>query len=451
MNNSLTNISPIDGRYESSLVDLKKYFSEFALFKSRTQIEIKYLLKLISYEIAPKISNSKKKDLINIAKNFSLDDALEIKTIEKKINHDVKAIEYFLQSQFKKKKLKNLSPFIHLGLTSEDVNNLAYSLLLRDFEKVIVEKEIIKINHSLKGLVEKYKNSPILGRTHGQPAVPTTFGKELSNYLFRLKRQQKKLVNFKFEGKLNGAVGCFNALAFVYPKVDWLKFSKDFILSLGLEPNLNTTQILPYDSLIEFFQITILINGILLNLCQDFWNYTMLGEIKLRKNEDEVGSSTMPQKVNPIDFENAEGNIQIANQYFHLYEQKLVASRLQRDLSDSTVKRTFGTALGHTVLAWRSLVRGLNKIELDKSETLLHLNEHWEVLSEAVQIFLRSKNDQQAYEKVKYLTRGKHMNKNNYLALIKILKLDKEKINFMELKPEKYIGYASKLAANYKF
>jgi len=409
MNQNLTNVSPIDGRYAKSLVSLKEYFSEYAYIKYRVKVEIEYLIKFLQIKKTAK----KYKKLQSIEDNFSVDDAQRVKEIEGKIHHDVKAIEYFLREKFKKLGLNKLSSFIHLGI------------------EIMVKW--------LNGLIIENKDKVMLARTHGQVAVPTTFGKEIANFNERLLKQQKKLKDFKFEGKLNGAVGNYNALQFVYPKINWQKFSKEFIEDLGLRTNFYTTQILPYDNWLEYFQIIYLINGILLGLAQDMWNYIMLDVLILKKEKNQVGSSTMPQKINPIDFENAEGNIQIANNYFELFQRKLMVSRLQRDLSDSIVKRTFGTAFGHSLLAWKGIVKGLGKISVNEIKTKTELDNHWEVLAEAVQTYLRSVGDEKAYEKLKDLTQGKKIEKKEYLEIISKLGLDKEN-KFRELTPEKYVG-----------
>ena len=441
----LVNITPIDGRYASQLAKLNKFFSDFAYFKYRLYVEIEYLLFLASEKIITPLTKKQVDKINRIWQEFNLKDAKRIKAIEDKIKHDVKAIEYFLQEKLVKNKSAGLISYLHLGLTSDDVNNLAYSLMLAGSKKEIILPELEKILQQLKNLIETYADAPMLGRTHGQPAVPTTFGKELANFYQRIKKQQTKLTNFIFAGKMNGAVGNFNALVFAFPQTDWLKMSKKFVSSLGLHPNLYTTQILPYDNWIEYFQILFLVNQILLNLSQDLWMYIMLDDLKLRIVEKEVGSSTMPQKVNPINFENTEGNLQIANSYFQLFQNKLAVSRLQRDLSDATVRRNLGVSLGYMLVAWKSLQMGLNKIDVNVKKTKESLDNHWEVLTEAIQTFLRLKKDTRAYNKVKELVRGRQMKEEHYLELLKQLGLSKEK-KLSKLKPENYLGLAEKLA-----
>ncbi len=444
MDQGLLSISPIDGRYYKKTNSFHKYFSEFACIKYRVIIELEYLKYLSTYKAIKKISPKEKKIFDQIVKNFAVEQALEVKQIENQTHHDVKAVEYWLRKIFHHHKLNQLSPYIHIGLTSDDVNNLVYGLMLKDFKEEVIEKRLNKVILELRQMIVKYKDAPFMARTHSQPAVPTTFGKEIGNFYLRLKKQQKKIHVFKFEGKLNGAVGLYNGLNLIYPRVDWLVFSCKFIFNFDLEPNLVTTQILPYDNWLEFFQIMILINGIFINFCQDFWMYVLLAEIKLKKEDDQVGSSTMPQKLNPIDFENAEGNLQLANSIFQFFETKLTSSRLQRDLTDSTVRRNFGLVLTHSVLGWESLLKGLKKCSLDQSLIKENLNSHWEVLSEAIQLYLRVKGDDKGYEKLKLLTQKKVLSKTDYLKILTVLKLNKNE-KFLKLTPENYLGLSKKI------
>jgi adenylosuccinate lyase len=437
-------ITPIDGRNQQKLLSLSAYFSEYALNKYRLKIEIEYLKKLSKEKIIPLLT---KKDLASIDRLIETFDSQKnkaIKKIEAVTNHDVKAVEYYLRDQLKKIHLQKVIPFVHIGATSEDINNLSYACILKDSGCEIMEPLLATILKSLKDLSIATKNVPLLGRTHGQPAVTTTVAKEIVNYYYRLQKQQKRLSQFKFEGKFNGAVGNFNAIYFVYPDVDWIKFSTEFVTSLDLQPNLLTTQILPYDNWIEYFQIISLINGILFDFSINIWEYIMLEVFSQKRKAGEVGSSTMPQKINPINFEHAEGSLQVANSLFEMYGRKLVASRLQRDLSDSTVRRTFSEAFGYTVLGWQSIVQGLSKITVNSVHIQEELSSHWEILAEAIQTYLRSRNDEKAYEKLKDLTQGKKITRELYLDMLKILKLDKEE-KFINLSPEKYSGLAEKL------
>lgn len=437
-------ITPLDGRNKDKLKFLTPYFSEMALSRYRISVELHYLINLSKLKLFLPLSKKEYLSMIRIIETFNQEDNQIIKKIENKINHDVKAVEYYLRDMFSKSSLKRLVPYIHIGLTSEDVNNLAYGLMLKDFKKEVLENKLLVLLKEIKDMSLKYKDSVFLGRTHGQPAVPTTVGKEMANYYWRLKKQYDRLLLFKFEGKCNGAVGNNNALQFVYPQKDWIKFSQNFVSSLGLVPNIFTTQILFYDNWIEFFQMMQLTNGILMDLSINMWQYIMLEIFIQKKNPNQVGSSTMPQKINPINFEQAEGGLQIANGFFETYLRKLLTSRLQHDLSDSTIRRTLGEAFGHTLLAWDSVSRGLNKIEANVNHIKNELNQHWEVLAEAIQTYLRSIKDDKAYEKLKKLTQGKEITKETYRNLLKLLKLSSiEKL--INLYPEKYIGYSTKL------
>ena len=448
MNDPLLSISSIDGRYHEKTKILNKYFSEFALIRKRIIVEIEYLKFLALKKIIPKISKRELKILDDIQLKFNLNEAKKVKKIEDKINHDVKAVELYLRNTFKSKKLSKLSSFIHIGLTSSDTNNIAVSLSFKDCKNEIVKSKLNEILISLKKLSLKYKSNSIMGRTHGQPAVPTTFGKEVANYYFRIKKLEEKVKSFVFEGKLNGAVGSYNALFFVYPKINWIKFSREFLRKLKLKENLYTTQILPYDNLIEYFQIIKNINNILIGLSIDLWFYYMLGVISLEKGKEQVGSSTMPQKINPIELENAEGNLSCANALFSFYEQKLSYSRLQRDLSDSTIIRTFGTSIAHTIIGWSSILKGLSYLKFNKEKAENELNVHWEVLAEAIQTYLRTKGDNKAFEKVKNLVYGKKINKDDFQKITSLIKNKKDRKLISALKPKDYIGLASKLTSD---
>lgn len=436
-------ITPIDGKYSSKTKILSPYFSDYALTKYRLYVEIKYFIKLSD----TKLFSLNKNEILfveNIFKNFSLSEYSKIKAIENTTLHDVKAIEYYVREKFENGKINKYSAFIHWGVTSEDVNNLAYSLILKDFNSNILINKLHEIIDSLTMLVKSTIDVPILARTHGQPAVATTFGKEIGNYIYRLKKQKNKILNFKFEGKLNGAVGNFNSMDLICPRIDWIKFSKNFVKELNLYPNLYTTQILHYDNYIEYFQTIHLVNGILLDLSTNIWNYIMLGILKQKKIKGEVGSSTMPQKINPINFENAEGNLQLANNLLELFSRKLVTSRLQRDLSDSTVRRSFGSAFAYSIVAWESLILGLQKISINEEFAKEELNNHWEILSEPLQTYLKIKGDEKAYETLKNMTQGKIITKEIYLDILDKLKISDEK--FRDLTPGKYLGLSKKLA-----
>jgi adenylosuccinate lyase len=428
---SLHALSPLDGRYEKETSPLRDFFSEFAYLRSRARLELDFLSALSKTGICP-------------APNFSLDtftdeDARKIQEYEKVTRHDVKAIEYFLREKLP----AELHHWIHFGLTSEDVNNIAQALALRDSRDQVLLPALDNLLASLRDFAKRYRALPILARTHGQPAVPTTLGKEVAVYLARLKKCREEIADHKFEAKLTGAVGNFNALHAAHPEIDWLTFSHDFLHSLGLDPNLVTTQILPYDNWIRYFQFIQLTNVTILGYTQDMWRYVSDGWLKQKAVEGEVGSSTMPQKVNPIDFENAEGNLGVANALLTHYIQKLPVSRLQRDLSDSTVRRTFGTALGHTLLAWNNVTRGMSRVDADEEKVKAELNAHWEVVSEGAQTILRATGRSDAYESLKSQTRGRQMDGVSYRRWVEALDVDEEtRGRLMSLSPESYLGVA---------
>ena len=433
---SLRALSSLDGRYEKETSPLRDFFSEFAFLRARARLELDFLTALSKTGIISAESLSGwKPDL----QGFTDEDALKIQEHEKTTRHDVKAIEYFLREKIP----ADLHQWIHFGLTSEDVNNLAQSLALRDSRDRILLPAFDNLLASLRDFAIKHRATPMLARTHGQPAVPTTLGKEIAVHLARLMKRRDEIASHKVEGKLNGAAGNFNALYAAYPNIDWLKFSKDFITTLGLAPNLVTTQILPYDNWNRYFQTTQLTNAILIDFAQDMWRYISDGVLKQKVVAGEVGSSTMPQKVNPIDFENAEGNLGLANAMFGHYAQKLSVSRLQRDLSDSTVRRTFGTALGHTLLAWTNAAKGMSRVDAEEEKLKAELNAHWEVISEGAQTILRAAGKSDAYETLKSQTRGSQMDRTHYKSWVEALQVDEEtRRRLISLSPESYLGVA---------
>jgi adenylosuccinate lyase len=448
MSDELLAISPLDGRYAHSVESLSDFFSEFAYIRDRTKLEVLYLIALSDdAHLIRRLKPAELDFLQSINNSFNLEDARQIKEFEISSRHDVKAIESYIRKKISPTSLADLSEYIHFGLTSEDVNNLAQSLELRNSRDSVILPVLDKILEHLAGFIRAYKSTPMLARTHGQPAVPTTFGKEIAVYYARLRKQRELLKAFIFEAKLNGAVGNFNAGVSASSEVDWLAFSEGFIRGLQLEPNIFTNQILPYDNWVQYFNILKLVNSILLDLVRDMWQYISLGYLKLKVIRSEVGSSTMPQKVNPIDFENAEGNLGLANSLFDHYATKLPISRLQRDLSDSTVRRTFGTAIGHTFVAFISLVHGLENIEPDGSAMSKDLNAHWEVITEGVQTILRAAGVDQAYDLLKSFVRGKDLTKELFTRWVDELDVDgsvKEKLH--TLTPLTYIGLAEKIA-----
>lgn len=400
-------ISPLDGRYQEKVKELAEYFSEGALIKARIKVEAVYVIKLVQFLGVAQLNQTEKNKLLNWSKDLKNKDLERVKKIETEINHDIKAVEYFIRENLKKLKLQKLSAWAHWGLTSEDVNNLAYGLLLTRFknEQLLVWEK--QLQDKLLTLAQKYQAVVMPGRTHGQLAVPTTVGKELAVVLERVSFWLKKLQSVKLGGKLNGAVGNFNAQIALYPQKDWQKFSREIVETFGLEPVIVTTQIEPGDRLANFLDLTKGLNNVWLNLSQDAWLDIALDYWQQKAVVKEVGSSTMPQKVNPIDFENAEGNLEMANCLLTLMAEKLAISRLQRDLSDSTIKRNLGAAFGYTLVAIKSLLKGLDKIVPNLKKLKQELADHPEMLAEAEQLRLRAQGDTRAYEKIKTATRGK--------------------------------------------
>jgi adenylosuccinate lyase len=454
-------ISPLDGRYAGTTAPLRDYFSEFAFLRDRVRVELNFLLALSKTDLVRAMSDSESAQIESIISNFSDADAELILEHERKTRHDVKAIEYFIQNKLmdsasslaedgsklpESKGMEDLIPWIHFGLTSEDTNSLGQALSLNELRHKVIVPALDSLISNLSDLALRYKSVPMLARTHGQFAVPTTLGKEFAVYIARLKKTRDDIASYKFEAKLTGAVGNFNALQAAVPNIDWISFSKEFVSSFGLEPHLLTTQILPYDNWVRYFDLVQLTNSILIDFAQDIWRYISDGYLKQAVVAGEVGSSTMPQKVNPIDFENAEGNLGVANALFVHYGQKLTVSRLQRDLSDSTVRRTFGTALGHSLLAWTNFQRGLKRIAPDEEKLKAELNAHWEVVSEGAQTILRAAGKSDAYESLKEQTRGRVLTESDYKAWCDSIDVDdatREKLR--ALSPESYIGLAVEL------
>ena len=443
--NQLQALSPLDGRYENSVKELSVYFSESALIKYRLKIEIEYLIALSKEKGIKELPTLKKQEQSRLRKiylNFNSSVANNIKTIEKTTNHDVKAIEYYIQSKTR----KNLHPWIHFALTSEDINNLSYSLMWQDGLKEIYLPTLELVNGKLKKLAKKYKNSPMLSLTHGQPATPTTFGKELAVFYKRLDRQIYQMKNHILLGKFSGATGTWSAQMVSYPNINWIRFSEKFVKSVGLNPNFYTTQIEPHDSVAESYFKVILVNSILTDLCRDMWSYVSRGILGQKKVSGEVGSSTMPHKINPIQFENAEGNMGIANSILTHLATKLPLSRMQRDLTDSTTLRNQGVAMGHSYLALKNILNGLDRITINNIQMNNELDRHWEVLAEAIQMVLRKTGKEDSYEKLKTLTRGKNIDNLKVQSFIKDLKIsDDDKRILLSLTPSSYIGIANKL------
>ena len=451
MSFAITSISPIDGRYSRQTESLKPVFSEFGLIKNRVKIEILWLIALSNdkeIKELPKFSKQSLKYLDQLFLDFSEKDAKAVKEIESKTNHDVKAVEYWLRNQLKKKKLNKVNEFIHFSLTSEDVNNLAYALMLKEGLSTIIVPSIKKISTILKANSKKFASLPMLSRTHGQTASPTTLGKEFANINYRIERQITQLKNQEILGKINGAVGNYNAHISAYPKKNWPAFSKNFISSLKLTYNPLTTQIEPHDFIAEIFQNVSRINTILIDLNRDIWGYISLGYFKQKVIKGEIGSSTMPHKVNPIDFENSEGNLGLSNAILSHLAEKLPLSRWQRDLTDSTVLRNIGVGFSYGLIAYNSCIKGLNKLEVNKSIIHEELNQSWEVLAEPIQTVMRKNGIENSYEKLKDITRGKgKISADKIHHFIKNLKISREdKTYLLELTPQTYIGVAPQLA-----
>ena len=445
MSDRLNAISPLDGRYGNAVKNLSAFFSESALMRFRLKVEIEYLIAIGNekriHELGP-FSTTEQTRLREIYKNFNSAGAEKVKEIEATTNHDVKAIEYYIQDKVK----MALHPWIHFALTSEDVNNLSYSLMWKDGLQQAYLSTLQLVNKELKKLARKYKKSSMLALTHGQPATPTTLGKELAVFCARLDRQIKQIKAHKFLGKFGGATGTWSAHVVAYPKTNWKRFAERLIKSLGLEPNMITTQIEPHDSLAESYHQIIRVNSILTDLCRDMWSYISRGILAQKKISGEVGSSTMPHKINPIQFENAEGNLCLSSSLLTHLAAKLTISRMQRDLSDSTTLRNQGVALGYSYLALRNISKGLGRITIDKSKLTQELDNHWEVLAEAIQTMLRKSGNPDAYEQLKEIVRGQSITAETVTGFVSLLKISNaDKKVLMNLTPESYIGLAPKL------
>lgn len=447
----LTAICPLDGRYADKLSSLRRVFSEYGLMYYRLLVEIRWLQILSqTSEITevPSLSAAANARLEQLLEQFSIEDAQRIKDIEAKTNHDVKALEYFLKEKISDDpELVKISEFIHFACTSEDINNLAYAFMLKKAREDFILPALKKINQHLLDFAQEYAELAMLARTHGQPATPTTLGKEMANVSVRLQKQIKDLSELDILGKLNGATGNFNAHSVAYPEVNWLELSYNFVKNLGFTWNAYTTQIEPHDFLAEHFHALMRINTILIGLSRDIWGYISLNYLSQKSIETEVGSSTMPHKINPIDFENAEGNLGMANALFAFMADKLPISRWQRDLSDSTVLRNMGVCIGYSLLAYQSLLKGLSKITANSGQMLADLQQNSGILAEAIQTVMRRYGIDQPYEKLKELTRGKEITQEMLINFIDGLDLPHTvKNQLKQLRPETYLGVASQLA-----
>jgi len=448
---ALTALSPLDGRYASKTDALKPLCSEAGLIRYRALVELRWLAALADEPGIPELpalSSDAKIWLEALIQGFGASDAARVKEIEKTTNHDVKAVEYYLKECVKdNSELNNKSEFFHFACTSEDINNLSYALMLEDTRSQVLLPAIDSLIAKLRGMAHQYADVPMLSRTHGQPASPTTLGKELANVVHRLRRQRERLANVAILGKINGAVGNYNAHLSAYPDVDWPALAQRFVESLGIDWNPYTIQIEPHDYMAELFDAAAGINTILIDLARDIWGYIALGYFKQKTVAGEVGSSTMPHKVNPIDFENAEGNLGIANALFRHLADKLPVSRWQRDLTDSTVLRNVGTAFGYGQIAFAALEKGLGKLEAEPAKLAADLDANWEVLAEPIQTVMRRYGIESPYEKLKELTRGTRVDQAGMQAFIDGLELPEEaRQRLREMTPATYIGNAAEQA-----
>ncbi len=444
---TLTAVSPVDGRYGSKTEQLRPIFSEFGLIRHRIQVEVRWLQALAAQEMiaeVPALSEHAINLLNGIVDNFSVEDAHRVKNIERTTNHDVKAVEYFLKEKIAgNSELEAVSEFIHFACTSEDINNLSHALMLREGRGQVLIPMLDELIHAIRQLAHDHADKPMLSRTHGQPASPTTLGKEMANVVHRLQRQRDQVANVQLLGKINGAVGNYNAHLSAYPEVDWPVFASEFVESLGLTWNPYTIQIEPHDYMAELFDAVSRFNNILVDFCRDIWSYISIGYFKQKTVAGEVGSSTMPHKVNPIDFENAEGNLGIANALFDHLAMKLPISRWQRDLTDSTVLRNMGVGFAYTTIALQSTLRGIGKLEADAARLAEDLDNNWEVLAEPIQTVMRRYGVEKPYEKLKELTRGHRIGQAELLTFVDGLDIPEEaKETLRKLTPSGYIGNA---------
>ena len=449
---ALTALSPLDGRYRDKVSRLSDYFSEFGLIRYRIRVEVEWLKALCAakaLEGIPSLSPATVGQLDAVVRDFSVIDGEAVKQIEARINHDVKAIEYWLKEKLSDNtEIAGITRFVHFACTSEDINNLCHALMLRDARAHVMLPAVDALIARLTALAHSTASLPMLSRTHGQPATPSTLGKEMANIVHRLQRQRTRVARVSLTGKINGAVGNYNAHLAAFPGFDWEKFCRDFVEKLGFEFNAYTTQIEPHDSIAELFDACAGLNTVLLDFDRDVWGYISIGYFKQKVKEDEVGSSTMPHKVNPIDFENSEGNLGLANALLSHLSSKLPISRWQRDLTDSTVLRNMGVALGYSLLAYDACLRGLNKLEPDPKRLADDLNANWEILAEPIQTIMKRYGIEDAYEQLKALTRGKAgINRDTLHEFVRGLAIPPaEKQRLLALTPAAYTGLAEQLA-----
>jgi adenylosuccinate lyase len=448
---SLNAISPIDGRYADKSAELRPLFSERGLIRQRIRVEALWLKALAGDAGIVELRGLPAEALTvldTLASGISDADATEVKRIERETNHDVKAVEYFVKSRLDAVPAwRSRREFVHFACTSEDINNLSYALMLKEARDQVLLSRLDTLISRLRTLAHANAAVPMMSRTHGQPATPTTLGKEIANFVYRLQRQRKRFVAVAIEGKINGAVGNFNAHLVAYPQVDWAGLGQRFVESLGLTWNPYTTQIEPHDWIAEYFDALARINTVLIDLCRDMWGYISIGYFKQRVVAGEVGSSTMPHKVNPIDFENGEGNLGLANAMLRFLADKLPVSRWQRDLTDSTVLRNVGVGAAHSLIAWKSIERGLDRVDVDRAKLADDLDSNWELLAEPIQTVMRRFGVENAYEQLKSLTRGQRINAASLREFIGGLSIpDAAKTELLKLSPGSYTGIAQRLA-----
>ncbi|MES9899252.1 MAG: adenylosuccinate lyase [Sedimenticola sp.] len=450
---TLTAVSPVDGRYGGKTADLRPIFSEYGLIRHRVLVEVRWLQALAAHQEiveVPPLSGHANNVLNGIVENFTTEDAQRVKNIERTTNHDVKAVEYLLKEKIAgNQELEAVSEFIHFACTSEDINNLSHALMLREGRGQMLIPQMDELIKAIRQLAHEHADKPMLSRTHGQPASPTTLGKEMANVVYRLQRQRDQAAGVAMMGKINGAVGNYNAHLSAYPNLDWPTFAKEFIESLGLTWNPYTIQIEPHDYMAELFDAVSRFNNIVIDFCRDIWSYISIGYFKQRTIAGEVGSSTMPHKVNPIDFENGEGNLGIANALFDHLALKLPMSRWQRDLTDSTVLRNMGVGFAYTSIALQSVMRGISKLEANSEKLAADLDDNWEVLAEPIQTVMRRYGIEKPYEKLKELTRGQRIGPEELRAFVAELDMpEAAKEELSKLTPASYIGNAVEQAKN---
>lgn len=451
--NSLLALSPLDGRYRNKCEELAPYFSEFGLMRYRVRVEIKWLQKLASIEDISELGEISAEDMASldgVFEDFSIEDAQRIKDIEAETNHDVKAVEYFIKEKLEdRESLQSQLEFVHFACTSEDINNLAYGLMLKEGRDEIMLGVMAQLIDQLAALAKEFAAQPLLSRTHGQPASPSTVGKEFANVVYRLRRQLEQIKDAAVLGKINGAVGNFNAHLSAYPELDWQSIGEQFVTGLGLNWNPYTTQIEPHDYVAEILNAYSRFNTILIDFNRDIWSYISLNFFKQKTVAGEIGSSTMPHKVNPIDFENSEGNLGVANSLLQHLANKLPISRWQRDLTDSTVLRNLGTGFAYSLIAYRSSLKGLGKLELNAKAIDQDIDNCWEILAEPIQTVMRRYRVEKPYEKLKELTRGKTIDKSSIQEFIAGLEIpDSAKEELLALSPRTYLGNAIQQAEN---